>query len=39
MHSRVAGVILTQILPGGDQLAGRAYGQFEYGVYKALGSA
>jgi methyl acetate hydrolase len=35
---RVTGVILMQILPGGDQLAGRTYGQFEYGVYKALGS-
>jgi methyl acetate hydrolase len=36
---RVSGVFLTQILPGSDQLAGRSYGQFASGVYKALGSA
>jgi len=31
-------VILTQILPGTDPLAGRAYGQFQGAVYKALAS-
>jgi CubicO group peptidase (beta-lactamase class C family) len=36
---RVSGVFLTQILPGSDQLAGRTYGQFASGVYKALGNA
>jgi methyl acetate hydrolase len=36
---RETGVILTQILTGGDQLAGRTYGQFESGVYKTLGRA
>jgi methyl acetate hydrolase len=35
---RVTGVILTQILPGTDPLAGRTYGQFQAGVYKALAS-
>jgi hypothetical protein len=35
---RVTGVILTQILPGTDPLAGRTYGQFPAGVYKALAS-
>jgi len=34
---RLTGMILMQILAGGDQLTGRTYGQFEYGVYKALG--
>jgi hypothetical protein len=31
-------VILTQILPGTDPLAGRTYGQFQGSVYKALAS-
>lgn len=35
---QVTGVILTQILPGTDPLAGRTYGQFQAGVYKALAS-
>jgi hypothetical protein len=35
---RVTGVILTQILPGTDALAGRTYGQFQAGIYKALES-
>lgn len=35
---RVTGVILTQILPGGDPLAGRTYVQFQSSVYKALAS-
>jgi CubicO group peptidase (beta-lactamase class C family) len=33
---RVAGVILTQILPFADPAAVRLYGQFERGVYSLL---
>ena len=36
---RVAGVILTQSLPFVDPRAIRLYGQFESGVYKAIGAA
>jgi methyl acetate hydrolase len=35
---RVTAVILTQILPSTDPLAGRTYGQFQGRVYKALAS-
>jgi methyl acetate hydrolase len=37
--NRVAGVILTQSLPFVDPHAIRLYGEFERGVYKALGTA
>jgi methyl acetate hydrolase len=33
---RVAGVILTQILPFADRHVVRLYGEFERGVYDAL---
>jgi CubicO group peptidase (beta-lactamase class C family) len=36
---RVAGVILTQILPFTDAQVLKLYGQFESGVYKAVSSA
>src|SRR5215204_4773486 len=36
---RVAGVILTQSLPFVDPRAIKLYGQFESGVYKAIGAA
>jgi methyl acetate hydrolase len=36
---RVAGVILTQILPFVDPAVMKIYGQFESGVYKAVSSA
>jgi CubicO group peptidase (beta-lactamase class C family) len=35
-QKRVAGVILTQILPFADTRAVRLYGEFERGVYEAL---
>jgi CubicO group peptidase (beta-lactamase class C family) len=37
-QKRVAGVILTQILPFADNRAVRLYGEFERGVYDALQS-
>ena len=36
---RVIGVLMTQILPFGDPLATRLYGQFERAVYDALDAA
>ena len=36
---RVAGVILTQILPFTDAQVLKLYGQFESGVYKAVSAA
>ena len=36
---RVAGVVLTQILPFVDPAVLKLYGQFESGVYKAVSSA
>jgi methyl acetate hydrolase len=36
---RVAGLIMTQILPFADPRAVKVYGQFERGIYNALGSA
>jgi CubicO group peptidase (beta-lactamase class C family) len=36
---RVAGVILTQLLPFADQRALQLYGQFERGVYDTLQAA
>jgi methyl acetate hydrolase len=36
---RVAGVIMTQVLPFADQRAVKVYGQFEHGIYNALNSA
>ncbi len=38
-QKRVAGVILTQILPFADHRAVRLYGEFERGVYDALKAA
>jgi methyl acetate hydrolase len=38
-QKRVAGVILTQILPFADQKAVKLYGEFERGVYDALKAA
>jgi methyl acetate hydrolase len=38
-QKRVAGVILTQILPFADHNAVRLYGEFEHGVYNALKEA
>jgi len=38
-QKRVAGVILTQILPFADERAVRLYGEFERGVYDALKAA
>ena len=35
-QKRVAGVILTQILPFADERAVSLYGEFERGVYDAL---
>jgi CubicO group peptidase (beta-lactamase class C family) len=36
---RVAGVIMTQVLPFADHRAVKLYGQFERGIYNALKSA
>ena len=36
---RVVGVIMTQVLPFGDPLAMRLYGQFERAVYDSLKAA
>jgi CubicO group peptidase (beta-lactamase class C family) len=36
---RVGGVIMTQVLPFSDQRAVKVYGEFERGIYNALGSA
>ena len=36
---RVAGVVLTQILPFVDPAVLKLYGQFESGVYKVVSSA
>ena len=38
-QKRVAGVILTQILPFADHKAVKLYGEFERGVYDALKAA
>jgi len=37
--TRIAGVIMMQILPFADRQALKAYRQFEHGVYRALGPA
>jgi CubicO group peptidase (beta-lactamase class C family) len=36
---RVTGLIMTQILPFGDDLALKLYGRFERSVYEALRAA